>query len=280
MLGSIKNIHFSKDFWESIFKQMPKAYTHKLKLNRRILEIVNGLEKKYSLKHTILCGDLSRLKLMIKPSQIVEQTKESMYIGHTNMGRIEEYFGLYKTANIQHIIYGACEAGNLDLVLKLEKLGVKINNSILTYACTSNNYELVNYILQKDKLNANAGLHNACKTGNIKIVNLLLRHGANNFDMGFNGAFEGGHLNIAKYMAGLGGKNLYSGIEAAFRGAHQHIIEYLIQENNNLEVRKISWNMALYGACQAGNLEMAQLAVARGANNWLMGFGSACKSAN
>lgn len=62
------------------------------------------------------------------------------------------------------------------------------------------------------------------------------------WEMGLRGALQGGHIEIAKQM-----------IDKA-----EHTVDY-----------------ALYYTCNAGNMQMVQYAIDRGASDWVMGLGAA-----
>ena len=56
----------------------------------------------------------------------------------------------------------------------------------------------------------------------------------------------------------------------AAKGGYIDVIELLIRKGAN------DWNYGLYGACRGGSIEAAKLMIRRGANQWTVGFWCAC----
>lgn len=161
----------------------------------------------------------------------------------------------------------------------------------------------------------NKCLHQTCRTGNMQISELLIKHGANDWDLAIQGTYHGGHfdlmeliikarnneenydenykenyteshwdmcmfeacrggnLDAAKLAIERGSTDICGSIRIAGYNEHIEIVEFIMYLPSAwLDV----FDIGLEYACLYGNLELAKVAIEKGATCWSLGLINAC----
>lgn len=157
-------------------------------------------------------------------------------------------------------------------------------NSGLFMACRGGNMDICNLMISKGADDWNMGLCGACNSDNLEIVNLMISHGACEWNWGLRSACEYGKLNMVNFMISKGADAWESALYNACNGCYD--CGDISQNNSeriniiNLLITKIgiicNWNWILKGACRGGNIDIVNLIISKGANNWDIGLGRAC----
>lgn len=199
-------------------------------------------------------------------------------------------------------ISDACTMGKINMVkFYLEKSPFNYNiRSMIQYldsACRSGNIDLIEFIVDKVKedhsnweCNWNDCLYHACFSGSIKCVNLCIKNGANNWDAGLHNACCGNSVEIVKLMIKNGANPMVENggihipisecLEQACRIGNLEIINILVnlipQTGLNYWDGRDMWDAGLHGACRGGHLDLVELMITKGAEDFNTGMQCAC----
>lgn len=172
-------------------------------------------------------------------------------------------------------------------------------NKLLITACEHNNIDLVKALIKKGATDWNEGMLKACKHGCLEIVKLMIENGGNNWNYGLRAGCRYNHLEIVKLMISNGAQvldkepretNIYiednpwcifhrhnknswnynTGLESACESGNVEIVELFIIQGAN------DWNEGLQTACNLGHVEVAELLITHGADDWSNGLLHAC----
>jgi len=106
------------------------------------------------------------------------------------------------------------------------------------------NINIVHKLIKNGYNNWNTGLLYACRYGNIDIVKLMIEKGATNDNNGFRPIFNHALYNACLFNSGY------------------NIVKYMI------EIGADNYNEGLYYACRSRNLDIINLLIDKGANDW------------
>ena len=147
-------------------------------------------------------------------------------------------------------------------------IAVKWNYGLMK-ACQSGNIDLVNYMIEKGAYNWNNGLYGACQGGNIDLVNYMIEKiekEADNFhDESIINRFENGLVRAGI----LGVCNFNDGLHGACRGGNIDLVNLMIEKGAD------DWDWGLSGACIGGNIDLVNLMIEKGADDWNLGLSAA-----
>lgn len=185
---------------------------------------------------------------------------------------------------------------------------LNIDQPILTKCfikgCKYSNMEIINGTMEKGYDEWAEGLRGACSGGPIEIIQLMIdkiklenlartstNHYSNKcqlipYNIGFSAACKAGRLNVAKLMIENGANDwgwaIISVCSASLKVDIQilfDIIRLIVSNkeynhdhhsiNNNVE---FNWNEAMHNACRKGNLEIVQLMIEMGADEFRRGL--------
>jgi ankyrin repeat protein len=165
---------------------------------------------------------------------------------------------------------------DVNIVQLLINAGVNNFNNTLCYGVDINNEYIVDLMLQLGADDFSNGLEYACKNNNEKLIDFFIEKKAS-IDFGFYGACKGGQLELAKkiYNNNLI-EDLDEGLFLACEYGHINIIGFLIEKGIDIE----GINYSLAGACKGNNLEIVELMIKYGANNFDYGLLTACEENN
>lgn len=128
--------------------------------------------------------------------------------------------------------------------------------------------------------NWNSGLCGACKGGHLDIVKFAILKGADDWQTAFLDACVGGNLDVVKLVIfeseNTKDNQLVLDLNRGFYYACTHgssnmqMINLLISKGAN------NWNYGLAGACNGVDMDLVQLMISKGANDWNLGLAEVC----
>lgn len=210
----------------------------------------------------------------------------------------------------------ACLIGDIDTVTDMIKTENKqfknymFLNSCIKNACKGGHIHIFNAIyeyrdiLNVEETNLSVIFQNACSSGNTELINRIMEiytfgdkfHMSTNLFLyhGLIGACEGGHLDIFKLYVGDVGmvsnkNNYFDLLYNACRSGNINLVRYIMNcdINGNITTSNNShwnllqyWNNCLRHACLSNiiNVEIINLTISKGANDWDGSLYFACKT--
>lgn len=202
-----------------------------------------------------------------------------------------------------YVLEGACEGGKLE-IFKLyahkEKFNSYLASVCIAEACVSGNLELVKFLGDflcdkqfSDVLNWKFNLHHACSSKNVELVRYIVDQCDENFDkfdQCLNTACFNGCIEIVEFMIENGAKCSSLCLYSACANGNKIIITMLLdmlldmlhENNTNFDYGECNENINTWinsmgcGACDGGHLEIVNIMIENGFNNWNDGMLCAC----
>ena len=148
-----------------------------------------------------------------------------------------------------HALYVACEHGHMDMAKMMIARAVRVNSGLVG-AILGNHYEIIDMLISKGANAWGDGLRTACKSGNLPVAHLMLTKGVINVQNCLYSACEGGNMAVVQ----------------------------LIIDAINPDLVHLDWNSGLRGACYGGHIEIIEMMIQKGANDFNPGFYAVCET--
>ena len=211
----------------------------------------------------ILCVPLIDL---FRLSKVCKQFKKLTYKSRGNITNEKEYISAIEKGDILSLLKYSLSYYTPEISHVL--IGKHINNwnTELIYACKKGHMEIVHLMIYIETNNAicrdknksteewNLRFYYACEGGHMDIVQLLIEYGANDWNGGLYAACEGGHM--------VNRETRDTKCPLAGQGARNathflEIVQLLIEKGAN------DWDWGLSGACYGGNMDIVQLIISK-----------------
>jgi ankyrin repeat protein len=176
-----------------------------------------------------------------------------------NIGLVEQLlvYCLNNNPQFEKVFYSACSGGHLEIINIMIEKGADEWISGLSGACQGGHLEIVNLMIEKGANGWDEGLCGACQGGQLEMVNLMIEKGADDWNMGLYSACNGGHFAYGNPFCAKGTKRAL--LEANARSTRLEIANLMIKKGAN------DWNFGLRHACKNGHLEIVNLMIEKGA---------------
>lgn len=156
-------------------------------------------------------------------------------------------------------------------------IGITNWNSYFINACKTNNIESLKSSLQNNISTLNTGFEYACANGCLDIVKLLINQ-VHNVNNGFQKACESNQYNVVDFLIDKQNVDIYWFGNVCYKN-HIGIVKLLL-ERCSKNITTQSLNNGLFNACANNNIQMIDMLIFHGANNWNNGLSGACKNGN
>jgi ankyrin repeat protein len=215
---------------------------------------------------------------------------------------------ILKLHNAKSYLYIACKNGHPEIVkLLIQYVTQKNIMKGYAYAYENNHIQICDYFSSIGIINWHSHFLGACRTNDIKLLELSLQHGVSDIKVGFIIACTEGSLDIVKLLVDKVSKVRYvnDGFCEACNNGHYDVVNFLIDKQttdfywfgslcykNRINIVKLllercgkkitiqTLNNGLYNACVNNNIDMIDVLIFYGANDWNIGLSGACKSGN
>jgi ankyrin repeat protein len=182
-----------------------------------------------------------------------------------NLGIVEHLLVFCQNNNpdFNNGLNSACQGGQLEIVNLMIKKGAFFLNDELENACEGGHLEIVNLIISRKIEIGNLMIEKGVNTWKWvfdsarQIFTLMNNKGAIDWNRGLYSACHGGHFGSANPFCAKGTKRAL--LEANARSTRLEIVNLLIKEGAD------DWNNGLWNACSSGNLEIVTLMIEKGA---------------
>lgn len=201
----------------------------------------------------------------------------------------DKYLGKDKIAkqNIIKGFNGACAGGHIDLIKKILQLDGHVDfQHALMFASEHNQMQVIEFIFDKIT-DFGFGLHGASRGNNVVIMKYMIEHGAINIENSLFVACIHNSIDAVKFILSIYkneiqlGTSLYAYMDylstALYHACyynHIEIIDILLKFGTN------DYNSGLDGACEKGHMDLAKYMISLGANNYNLALRKACSSGN
>lgn len=247
-----------------------------------IVEILKDHEPYYFpdiLEHICRSGNLKLFKHISNKILKSHMAKTCFYTVCKN-GHLEIVKLLIPYVTPQKIMRGfshAYENNHMHVCDYFSSIGITNWNNYFLTACKTNNIELLKLSLQNNISTLNTGFECACANGCLDVVKLLINQ-IRNVNNGFQKACEGNQYDVVIFLIDKQNADIYWFGNVCYKN-HISIVKLLLERcSKNITIQSL--NNGLFNACVNNNIQMIDVLIFHGANNWNIGLSGACKNGN
>ena len=182
----------------------------------------------------------------------------------------------------------AARYGHFDIVKLFCSKNCIISVTVVVEAAINNHVEILMYLLEKEPLHIERALTSACEGGHVDLIENLILMGAKNWISAFIGACRGKQIAIVKEMIARGVSVFNQGLEVACRDfnitleasktlASLELVELMVENGANNFDEALKMHCIKEIGC---NIKILEFLISKGANNFDKAMDVACRYGN
>ena len=235
---------------------------------RLLHKLANGYKMQYDKCYRIcfiLCGrcEIELIDILIRFNVIIpeECANITCLFGHVELFKLLLSRGGHSRGTLIQGFFGACEGNHKEIIQMCIDTGIECWTQGLYCAARGGHVDLFNEFMNKGAVIDLSVLRDAAHGGQLDILKIVLECVNDVDDIALMEACQQGHFEVTKLLLnkcnGIRPNNLF---KWACSGGNMDLINYL------MDLGISEWNLGLQGACQTGNIALAQLMIAKGAS--------------
>lgn len=234
--GHVGDTIITRDIMATILLNLPEVYWYKLKLNKYLIQLMNSLHRKMTIKDLAIAGHIESLNnFSVKFKYICQSGQLDVIKRFSHKKKIHGYWGIYDELSsccingTGDLIFDASsllktidfiQKANIDSIDVLTKKTINVVCSVLS----KNPPIMASIFSYCENIDSDCALEGACKSGNIDVVKYIL----NNYNDTVNYSSNNKHMYI-----------LQKGMEIACKYGYINIINYILSKGLTLEQKYI-----------------------------------------